>query len=264
MPTYRPAAVAGSFYPRDPGALQAEVDRYLSEAAPGPAPKAIIAPHAGYVYSGPVAASAYGRVASLRGTVTRVVLAGPCHRVAVRGLALSSADAFETPLGRVPVDRAACDQVVGLPQVSTVDATHAQEHSLEVQLPFLQRTLGAVSVVPLVVGEAADAEVAEVLEALWGGPETLVVISTDLSHFLDYRAARALDAQTCEAIEALDGEGLAHRTACGRVLVRGLLALARRRRLRVETLDLRSSGDTAGDRARVVGYGAWAFYEEAA
>lgn len=263
----RPAAVAGMFYPGDKGQLAAQVDAYLdaaaADAAGKPVPKAIIAPHAGYVYSGPVAATAYARLAPARGTITRVVLLGPCHRVAVRGLAAPTWDAFDTPLGPVPVDRAAVDAALALPQVETFDATHADEHSLEVHLPFLQTVLGDFSVVPLVVGDATDDEVAEVLDTLWGGPETLIVVSSDLTHYLPYDEARRIDARTAGAIEHLDPAAIGRDQACGRVPVRGLLTLAKRKRLRVATLDLRNSGDTAGDKSRVVGYGAWVFEETA-
>ncbi|MEQ8194650.1 MAG: AmmeMemoRadiSam system protein B, partial [Rhodospirillales bacterium] len=227
-----------------------------------PLPKAIIAPHAGYIYSGPIAASVYARLKPLRGRIERVVLLGPCHRVAVRGLALSGADAFATPLGNVPVDKEAVAALAGLPQVSTFDATHAQEHSLEVHLPFLQEILGAFKLVPLVVGDASADQVAEVLERLWGGPETLIVVSSDLSHYLDYDTANRLDRETCAAIESLDFTRIGRDQACGRIPVSGLLALAKRRGLGVDTLDLRNSGDTAGPRDRVVGYGAWMFFEK--
>ena len=259
----RPPAVAGLFYPDDPAELSARVDACLAAVAPGPrgapAPKALIAPHAGYVYSGPVAASAYAPVAPLRGSVRRVVLLGPAHRVFVRGLAAPAAEAFATPLGVVPVDRGAIEGLLDLPQVRVSDVPHAAEHSLEVQLPFLQRVLGSFSIVPLVVGEASAEQVEEVLERLWGGAETLVVISSDLSHYHDYATARRLDRATCAGIEALDPTRLGDDSACGRTPVCGLLRAARRHALGARTLDLRSSGDTAGDRARVVGYGAWAF-----
>jgi hypothetical protein len=265
MSHVRHAAVAGMFYPGDPRALAAEVRRHLAAAAArphqGPPPKAIIAPHAGYVYSGPVAASAYVRLHPLRGRVRRVLLLGPCHRVAVRGLAVSAADAFATPLGPVAVDREAVQALLALPQVCEMEATHTDEHSLEVQLPFLQEVLGQFRLVPLVVGQATADEVAGVLERLWGGAETLIVISSDLSHYLDYDTARRVDQATCRAIEALDPAAIGHDQACGRIPVAGLLTVARRRGLAVETLDLRNSGDTAGDRRRVVGYGAWMFTE---
>jgi hypothetical protein len=257
----RPAAVAGSFYDADPTALRASVAQHLraAGAARGPAPKALIVPHAGYVYSGPVAAHAYAELVPLRGHVRRVVLLGPAHRVALRGLALPEAEAFETPLGVIPVDTRAFALLADLPQIVRSDVPHALEHSLEVQLPFLQAVLGEFTLVPLVVGEASAEEVAEVLERLWSGDETLLVISSDLSHYLDYETARRLDAETCRAIEQLRPDALERDSACGRVPVRGLLVAARRFGLAPRTLDLRSSGDTAGDRRSVVGYGAWAF-----
>lgn len=256
----RPPAVAGSFYPADREELAATVDALLRRAASeGDAPKAVIVPHAGFIYSGPIAASAYVRVAKARDVIRRVVLLGPAHRVPLAGLAASSASAFVTPLGEVPLDRAAIARLVALPQVSVLDAAHAGEHSLEVQLPFLQRVLGDFSLVPLVVGQATPAEVAEVLEALWGGPETLVVISSDLSHYYDYRTARRLDAATSRAIEALAPEDIGDEGACGRTPIRGLLRLAAKIGLEATTIDLRNSGDTAGDKAQVVGYGAYVF-----
>jgi AmmeMemoRadiSam system protein B/AmmeMemoRadiSam system protein A len=260
----RPPAVAGMFYPADPAALRRDLARYLADApAPdvgSPVPKALIAPHAGYVYSGPIAARAYARLRPLAGTVRRVVLLGPVHRVPVRGLAVPSVAAFDTPLGSVEVDRAGLAQLTGLPQVVISDRAHAPEHSLEVHLPFLQQVLGDFKVVPLAVGEATAAEVAEVLDRLWGGAETLVVVSSDLSHYLPYTAACAADRATVNAMLALEST-LDHAQACGATPVNGLLACARRRHLRAELLDLRNSGDTAGDRGRVVGYAALALYE---
>lgn len=263
MTSIRQAAVAGQFYPGTARELTAAVERYLAQATPpsGPTPKAIIAPHAGYVYSGPVAASAYARIRAAAGHIRRVVLLGPCHRVAVRGLALSSATDFATPLGNVRVDAEAAERLLKLPQVHVFDETHFQEHSLEVHLPFLQVILGDFALVPLVVGDATADEVAEALDAVWGGPETLVVVSSDLSHYLGYEAARKLDQATCRAIESLDGGAIGQDQACGRIPVSGLLHLARRRGLSVATIDLRNSGDTAGPRDRVVGYGSWLFME---
>jgi hypothetical protein len=257
----RPAAVAGTFYDANPAALRARIAAYVraASAEAGPAPKALIVPHAGYVYSGPVAGSAYALLQPLRGRVRRVVLLGPAHRVWLRGLAAPEAEAFATPLGVVRVDADALARLEDLPQVLRSGEAHAQEHSLEVQLPFLQEALGEFALVPLVVGEASAEEVAEVLERLWFGDETLLVISSDLSHYLDYESARRMDAGTCAAIEQLRGEALSEDSACGRLPVRGLLLAARRHGLVPRTLDLRSSGDTAGDRRRVVGYGAWAF-----
>ncbi len=264
MTSIRQPAVAGTFYPGDARELDSTVRDFLSGAGGnGPVPKALIAPHAGYVYSGAVAAEAYARLAPAAERITRVVLIGPCHRVAVRGLAVSGAEGFATPLGTVPVDDAARTRALELPQVRVLDDAHAEEHSLEVHLPFLQVMLGDFSIVPLVVGQASTDQVAGVLEALWGGPETLIVVSSDLSHYLDYEAARTMDGETCRAIERLDAAGIGPEQACGRVPVAGLLALARRRGLRVATVDLRNSGDTAGTRDRVVGYGAWVFTEGA-
>ena len=217
-----------------------------------------MAPHAGYVYSGPIAASAY---AQLRDPLpTRVVLLGPAHYEAVGGLALPGATAFATPLGEVPLDQAGLDLVAGCPGVTSAPSAHVREHSLEVQLPFLQRVLPPFTLVPLAVGQARVEDVARVLDLLWGGAETLVVISTDLSHYLPYELARAADAATARAVLAFDG-GFPPSGACGAEGLRGLLRIARQRQLRVTQLDLRSSGDTAGGLERVVGYGAFAFYE---
>jgi AmmeMemoRadiSam system protein B len=261
MHRVQPACVAGLFYPSDAAELRRDLDRFLAEARPGRVdrPKALIAPHAGYMYSGPVAAQAYAQLASERDAVERVVLLAPAHRYPFHGLARSSAEAFRTPLGEVPVDAAALGALDGLPQVHELDAAFEGEHSLEVHLPFLQATLERFTLVPLLVGRASGAEVAEVLERLWGGDETLIVISSDLSHYLDYDSARALDAETTRAIEALEPEALGFDNACGRVPVSGLLIAARRHGLRPTTLDLRNSGDTAGPRGQVVGYGAYAF-----
>lgn len=258
--TARPAAVAGRFYPGDPAALRALVRAQLA-LAPDPVgdpPKALVAPHAGYAYSGPIAARAYARVAPLRGRVSRVVLLGPVHRVPVRGLALPGVDRFETPLGSVPVDRAAVHALKALPQIIESPRAHAAEHSLEVHLPFLQEVLGEFSLVPLAVGDATSDEVAAVLERVWGGDETLVVVSSDLSHYLPYAEARARDEDTAARIVALDAH-LGHDDACGATPVNGLLTVAKRHGLRAELVDLRSSGDTEGDREHVVGYAAVAF-----
>ncbi len=267
METARPAAVAGMFYPGDPVELRAAVINMLRSArraADFTADKAIIAPHAGYVYSGPVAATAYARLGQRRSTapvIERVVLLGPAHRVGFGGLATSSFDAFETPLGRVPLDRAAIAELERLPFVYAFDRAHAREHSLEVHLPFLQVILGEFLLVPIVVGDAQPADIARALELAWGGPETLIVISSDLTHYLDYSTARRIDAATSRAIESLRGADIRHQDACGRLPILGLLEQARRRGLRGETVDLRNSGDTAGPRDRVVGYGSYVFQE---
>jgi len=263
----RPAAVAGIFYPGTRSALRSEVLAHLARvqasATARTAPKALIVPHAGFIYSGPIAASAYARLAPVRDTISRVVLFGPTHRVPVRGLALPSVDSFATPLGEVPIDRHAVAKALTLPQVTTADAPHAHEHALEVQLPFLQTTLGDFALVPFAVGDATAVEVSEVVDLLWGGDETLIVVSSDLSHYHPYAEARAMDQATGEAILAFSTH-LDHDQACGATPINGLLAAARRRRLSVELLDLRNSGDTAGDRNRVVGYASFAFAESSA
>jgi len=260
MSSVRNPAVAGLFYPRDRRELHTMIGEYLSSAqAEGTVPKAIIAPHAGYIYSGPIAASAYARIKPARERITRVVLLGPAHHVGFDGLALSSAEYFLTPLGRILVDQEAIKKISRLPQVRVMDAAHAQEHSLEVHLPFLQEVLGEFSLVPLVVGDAEPGEVAEVLDLLWGGPETLIVISSDLSHYHDYQTAQKLDRATSQAIEQLRPEDIQYDHACGRNPVNGLLNVARKRGLKAKTVDLRNSGDTAGSQDRVVGYGAYIF-----
>jgi MEMO1 family protein len=257
----RPAAVAGMFYPRDPRELADEIAAHLDRTpeepqAPG-FPKALIVPHAGYVYSGPVAASAYDLLRPARGVVERVVVLGPCHRVPVRGLALPRASIFATPLGRIPLDAEGVRAIRDLPQVVESAATHADEHALEVQLPFLQKVLGDFSLVPLVVGDVAPQEVAEVLDRLWGGPETLVVISSDLSHYHAYDSAREIDRATVQAVLGFDWS-LSHEQACGATPISGLLIAAKGRGLAPRLLDCRNSGDTAGDRSRVVGYASFA------
>lgn len=262
MLTVRPPAVAGQFYPGDARALAAMIDGFLAAAPEAPrdvAPKAIVVPHAGYVYSGALAGLGYAAVRGARPAITRVVLLGPCHRVWVRGLALPGRDLLRTPLGDVEVDAAASalDHVVTRPDV------HADEHSLEVQLPFLQRVLGDVAVVPLAVGDASPGEVASVLDALWGGDETLIVVSSDLSHYHPYDEARTLDAATIA--EVLAGRvGVRPDQACGAAPLNGLLAAAPGHGLTAELLGACNSGDTAGDRRRVVGYASFGFYGEAA
>ncbi|HVM50841.1 MAG TPA: AmmeMemoRadiSam system protein B [Candidatus Acidoferrum sp.] len=259
----RPAAAAGRFYPADPAELRDLIAAMLAQAPPptGPAPKAIIAPHAGYLYSGPIAASAYAQLGLAREVTRRIVLLGPSHFVAFDGLAAPSSKDFASPLGLVPLDLQALREVAALPQVKLLDEPHASEHSLEVQLPFLQTVLNAFSLVPLAVGDATTEEVAQVLEHLWGGPETRIVVSSDLSHYYDSQTAQGLDRSTAGAIEALQPEAIAEDQACGRLPIRGLLHAARRHGLRARTVDLRNSGDTAGPRDQVVGYGAFAFEE---
>jgi len=260
----RPPAVAGQFYPDNPAELRRMVKNFLHEvkATARPAPKAVIAPHAGYIYSGPVAASAYAQLVPSRDTIKRVVLLGPSHFVSFDGLAAPSATAFATPLGAVPVDTAAIrDLCSRLPQVSVRDDAHADEHALEVQLPFLQVVLADFKIVPLLVGEASDDEVTAVIETLWGSDETRFVISSDLSHYHDYETAQQTDAETARAIESLNARKLRGDLACGCRPICGLLCAAKERGMRCRAVDLRNSGDTSGERERVVGYGAFVFTE---
>ncbi len=280
MSAVRSPAVAGMFYPADSRQLAHEVQLFLAEARPqtlGSRPnsggtrvneslselpiKALIAPHAGYIYSGAIAASAYSTLKDIAARIRRVILLGPTHRVAVRGLALPDADAFATPLGEVPLDTEAVRAIAHLPQVVVSRAVHAQEHSLEVQLPFLQSVLDDFTMLPLAVGMATGEEVAEVLEAVWGGEETLIVISSDLSHYLPYTAAQEVDGQTADDILHLR-QPIQHEQACGGTPISGLIVAARKHRLKPHLLDLRNSGDTAGTRDSVVGYGAFAFTGE--
>lgn len=260
MSIIRQAAVAGLFYPADAAQLHRDIQSMLSVTEQTDStPKALIVPHAGYIYSGPVAASAFAQLKNIRHIIKRVILLGPCHRVPLRGLATSSADFFETPLGSIKIDHEAINQIASLPQVEEYDLTHQQEHSLEVQLPFLQEVLDEFSLIPLVVGDTSAEEVSEVLERLWGGDETLIVISSDLSHYHNYNTARAMDSETCVAIEQMNPAAIHYDQACGRNPVNGLLLAAKKHGLHAATLDLRNSGDTAGDKSNVVGYGAWAF-----
>ncbi|HEY6995559.1 MAG TPA: AmmeMemoRadiSam system protein B [Xanthobacteraceae bacterium] len=259
----RPPAVAGLFYEAHPHRLRTTVSELLA-GAPSSAkasPKALIAPHAGYVYSGRVAAAAFATLRGRAQAVERVVLIGPAHYIPVHGIAVPAVDAFETPLGRVPVDRDAISAIADLPFVIRTDAPHAPEHALEVELPFLQALLGPFAMVPLLAGDAVPQQAAEVLRLLWGGPETLIVVSSDLSHYHDYDTARRLDAATAAAIERGDWSSLGPDQACGCLAVAGLLVEATRRGLRLQRLSLCNSGDTAGSRDRVVGYGAWMLEE---
>lgn len=269
----RPAAVAGLFYPDDPDELRAVLHSFWRHTprddAVGDArtveagrdsswPKAIVAPHAGYVYSGPIAASAYRTLEPARGHVTRVVLLGPAHTVPLRTIAAPSVDRFATPLGDVRIDTDTIEQLVVDGLVVRDDTAHAREHALEVHLPFIQVVLGDVAVVPLVVGAVPADHVARVLDAVWDDPSTVVVVSSDLSHYHDHDTATRLDRATAQHLVARDAAGLDPDGACGHYPLRGLLTVARRRDLDVEVLDLRNSGDTAGPHDRVVGYGAFA------
>ncbi|NTV71890.1 MAG: AmmeMemoRadiSam system protein B [Azonexaceae bacterium] len=258
----RPPAVAGAFYPGDPAALSETVDQLLAEAesASGKQPKALIVPHAGYVYSGSTAATAYATLAPWATTIHRVILLGPTHRVAVDGIALPEAEAFSTPLGTIRLDAQAIAAIADLPQIVFSDHVHAFEHSLEVHLPFLQRVLDHFTLVPLAVGHASPEAVADVLDRLWGGPETLIVVSSDLSHFLPYATAQRIDGDTCRHIAQFDTR-IHPEQACGAYPINGLLLAASQRGLTPKLLDLCNSGDTAGDRSRVVGYAAFSFTE---
>lgn len=258
----RPPAVAGLFYPDDAHDLRLVVqhciDRAVTPSPHAPVPKALVVPHAGLVYSGPIAASAYLRLTPAHTTIRRVVLLGPSHRIRLRGLALSSADSWSSPLGVVPLDTSAATTLADLDYVSADDHAHGPEHSLEVQLPFLQTVLDDFELIPLVVGAASRDEVATVIERLWGGPETVVLVSTDLSHYHPYDQAVEIDARTAAAIAAGTGDDIGDLEACGCRPLRGLLHTAADRHLTIEQLDLRNSGDTAGDKEKVVGYGAFA------
>jgi AmmeMemoRadiSam system protein B len=266
MSVIRPPAVAGTFYPGDPVRLREQLDELIEGAVasrdPGvpvaTSPKAVIAPHAGYIYSGPIAANAFRPLEPLRGRVRRVVLIGPSHFVPFTGIALPGADAFETPLGQVALDADGVAHAEQFPQVVTLPQAHGREHGIEVELPFIQSVLGEVGIVPMVTGSATAEQVGEVIDALWGGDETLIVISSDLSHFYDYDTARRLDDATARAIVEMRPEDLGEGSACGRLAIQGLLWAAERRDTGVALLDLRNSGDTAGPRNEVVGYGAFA------
>lgn len=265
MKQIRHPAVAGMFYPADVNILKRDIHSYLDEndeytQALSNRPKAIVVPHAGYVYSGPVAASAYKLLIPFQHQIKRVVLLGPSHRVAFKGLAVPESDTFNTPLGNIPIDREGIQLISDLPQVIASDTAHRDEHSLEVQLPFLQEILDDFTLIPLVVGDAERHEVAEVINRLWGDEHTLIVISTDLSHYHDYYEAKKLDRATSDAITYLKPDLIDYEDACGRNGLKGMLTVAQQKDLNVEILDLRNSGDTAGSKDRVVGYGAYVFY----
>ena len=257
----RPTAVAGSFYPRNAAQLNGMLDEYLnvntSDIAP---PKAIIAPHAGYIYSGQVAASVYSSFKKIKAQITRVVLLGPAHRVYVKGMALASNTHFATPLGNVPIDTEVLKKLAHYPYVQFLDEAHEQEHSLEVHIPFLQKVLNDFTLIPILVGDASPEQVATILEELWGENETLIVVSSDLSHFLDYETACKTDSNTTHLIENFDYQKIGSEQACGCMPMRGLLKLAHEKNMHIQTLDLRNSGDTAGTKDRVVGYGAYALF----
>lgn len=262
MNKIRQPAVAGMFYPADKQSLKNDIHQYLNNVSVEQKenPKAIVVPHAGYIYSGPIAASAFKQIIPFKDKINRVVLLGPSHRVAFTGLAVPESDVFNTPLGNIPIDQKGIQQLSDLTQVIASDQAHRDEHSLEVQLPFLQEILGEFSLIPLVVGDAERFEVAEVINRLWGDEHTLIVISTDLSHYHEYNEAKQLDRATSDAIENLKPDLIGYEDACGRNGLKGLMTVATEKNLSVDILDLRNSGDTAGDKSRVVGYGAYVFH----
>lgn len=261
MVALRPLAVAGSFYPAKADALRAMIAPWLDVvgAPAGPAPKAVIAPHAGYIYSGALAGACHRLFLPDADRISRVVLIGPAHRVGFRGIALSTADQWATPLGAITLDRAGMAALSGQSMVGALDAAHGPDHALEVHLPFLRMVLPEARLIPCLVGQVEVDAVAAVLERLWGQDETRIVISSDLSHYLGYHEARALDQTTAAAIEAMDGAAIAPGGACGRLPIAGFLTVARARGLRAGRVGLMNSGDTAGGKDKVVGYGGWRF-----
>lgn len=262
MTQTRQPAVAGLFYPADKQSLENDIHEYLEQSTTGVIenPKVIIVPHAGYVYSGPIAASAYKQIIPFKDKIKRVVLLGPSHRVAFDGLAVPEYEFFCTPLGNIAIDQGGIKELLVFPQVIVSDQAHRDEHSLEVQLPFLQEILDDFTLIPIVVGDAERDEVAEVINKLWGDDHTLIVISTDLSHYHEYNEAKQLDRATSDAIVNLKPELISYEDACGRNGLKGIMTVAEKRHLTVEILDLRNSGDTAGDKGRVVGYGAYVIH----
>lgn len=263
MQNIRQSAVAGAFYPDNPVELHNEVSGYLDQAVvDNTIPKAIIVPHAGYIYSGSVAASAYAFLRNNRESITRVVLIGPSHRLPFRGLAVSGATHFSTPLGLIPIDIEAVKALQQVECVVQLDEAHSLEHSLEVQLPFLQEMLGSFKLIPLVAGDVSPEQVADVLERIWGGPETLIVISSDLSHYHHYETARKMDRITADAVQSFKPDQIGFEAACGRTGLNALLIVAKKRGLTIKLVDLRNSGDTAGTQEQVVGYGGWILSEQ--
>lgn len=272
MDTSRKAAVAGLFYPESPRDLANQVDYYLDKAKPAadaqiknnlkfesPQPKALIVPHAGYIYSAVTAAKAYLTLINYTNDIKRVVLIGPAHRFYFKGIALSSASHFCTPLGDIPTDLDLHSLLLRDPNVQIMDNAHAEEHSLEVQLPFLQTLLGDFAIIPIIIGDAAIEDVRNIIEATWGGRETLIIISSDLSHFEDYEETRSIDKHTRNAIESLNEELIQKHQACGSIGVKSMIRAALVHRLNVDTLHMCNSGDNSSDKKRVVGYGSWAF-----
>jgi AmmeMemoRadiSam system protein B/AmmeMemoRadiSam system protein A len=270
MSIIRPPAVAGTFYPADADILRREIDGLMDAAVHSDAtqktatPKAIIVPHAGLTFSGSLAALGFATMRAFKGQIKRILILGPAHRMAFQGIALAKADGFATPLGTMRCDLLALQTALSLPQVQMLDDAHKLEHGLEIELPFIQRLFGEnadIGIVPLLVSRCNPRQVGELIEKLWGGPETLIVISSDLSHFHDYDTAKRMDANTRRMIENFDAENIGSDDACGALPVAGMLLCARSRNMRIETLGMHNSGDVTDDKSRVVGYGAWALYE---
>jgi len=260
--SHRQAAVAGQFYPDKVAVLQSDITHYITTVVELPelnsiAPKAIIVPHAGYMYSGVIAASAYNLLQKHAATITKAIILGPAHRVSFSGIAISSANYFDTPLGSVEINQSSIDNLTKNDFIHENDAAHEHEHSIEVQLPFLQTILHNFTIVPLLIGQCDENDVASILELLWGGDETLIVISSDLSHFETYEIANKMDTKTSQAILNLQPEKIQFEDACGRTAINGLLKIAQKKNLTPYIIDVRNSGDTAGDKKRVVGYGAY-------
>jgi len=255
-------SVAGMFYPDDPRVLREMIQKFLGAAdASLPVPKVIIAPHAGFIYSGATAAAVYACLTKAKAQIKRVVLLGPAHRYPIQGLAVTDMDGFATPLGEIAIDKEAIKNALSLSQVQVINEAYHGENSLEVQLPFLQEILGDFKLVPILVGDADNTQIVEVLEKLWGGEETLIVISSDLSHYLDYKSAKNIDAATIEAILKLRPQDIAYEQACGRKAINALLIVAANKKLKPKLIAACSSGDTAGDKDAVVGYVGVHFYE---
>ena len=262
MPNIINPVVAGAFYPSPPQVLQEMLQKFLAQAQQHnnlPVPKAIIAPHAGYIYSGPIAASAYACLQNAKDKIKNVIILAPAHRYPVLGVAATAADSYATPLGKIKINQATISAALELPFVNTVEAAYKTEHAIEVHLPFLQTLLTDFSIVPFIVGDASIEQITTLLETLWDGEETLIVISSDLSHYHEYEIAKQIDVQAAAAIVALNPRALDAEMACGHVAIRGLLAAAKKKNLTATQIDLRNSGDTAGPRDQVVGYGAFHF-----
>lgn len=254
-------AVAGAFYPDEPDILNNMVEHLFDAITwAGSSPKAIIAPHAGYIYSGIAAACAY-QCLEMMPYIKNIILVGPSHYIAFNGVAYSDYDTFITPLGELFVNTNLIQQIAKLPATQHFNDAFSREHCLEVQFPFLQKKLNEFTIVPLLVSGANKQTVASVLEALWGDKETLVIISSDLSHYHDYLTAQQLDSETSQAIVNLDADNIKEDSACGRIAIRGLLHLAKQKKMQAKKILQINSGDTAGDKQRVVGYGAYHFFE---